>query len=155
MDIAEGDSKIHFTKEDNINFIRIARRWVGEKINDPDLINIIVRIFDAHGSPIASSKNIPTEHLNSRIFYDVKKGADHFENAYLDVNEKPSLFRIITTPVMENKRLSYMVQVASPLSQLQCGASQFRFFFIVFTAIDSHFDGFKRRFLGPVDAKAC
>ena len=35
MDIAEGDAKVHFTKEDNINFIRIARRWVGEKINDP------------------------------------------------------------------------------------------------------------------------
>ena len=118
MDIAEGNSKVHFTKEDNINFIRIARRWVGEKISDPDLINIIVRIFDAHGNPIASSRNIPTEHLNSRIFYDVKKGADHFENAYLDVNEKPSLFRIFTTPVMENKRLSYIVQVASPLAQL-------------------------------------
>ena len=59
MDIAAGDSKIHFAKEDNINFIKIAKRWVGEKINDPDLINIIVRVYDAHGSPIASSKNIP------------------------------------------------------------------------------------------------
>ena len=106
MDIAEADSKIRLIKEDNINFIRIARRWVGEKINDPDLINIIVRIYDAHGSPIASSKNVPTEHLNPRVFYDVKKGANHLENAYLDVNEKPSLFRIFTTPVMENKRLS-------------------------------------------------
>jgi len=116
--IAEGVSKSRFTKEDNINFIRIARRWVGEKINDPDLINIIVRIFDAHGNPIASTRNIPIEHLNSRIFYDVKKGSDHFENVYLYVDERPSSFRIFTTPVMENKRLSYIVQVASPLSQL-------------------------------------
>ena len=118
MDIAEGDSKIHFAKEDNINFIKIARRWVGEKISDPNLINIIVRIFDAHGNPIASSRNIPIEHLNSRIFYNVKKGANHFENDYLDVSGKPSSFRIFTTPVMENKRLSYIVQVASPLAQL-------------------------------------
>jgi len=118
MDIAEGDSKIHFAKEDNINFIKIARRWVGEKITDPNLINIIVRIFDAHGNPIASSRNIPIEHLNSRIFYNVKKGANHFENNYLDVNGKPSSFRIFTTPVMENRRLSYIVQVASPLAQL-------------------------------------
>ncbi len=118
IEIAEGVTKSHFTKEDNINFIRIARRWVGEKINDPDLINIVVRIFDAHGNPIASTRNIPTEHLNPRIFYDVKKGADHFEMAYLVVNETPSSFRIFTTPVMENKRLSYVVQVASPLSQL-------------------------------------
>src|SRR5271170_5297625 len=94
MDIAEGNVKVHFTKEDNINFIRIAKRWVGEKINDPDLINIIVRIFDAHGNPIASSRNIPTEHLNARVFNDVKKGADHFENAFLVVDDNPSSFRI-------------------------------------------------------------
>jgi len=119
MDIAAGNDKVRLIKEDNINFIRIARRWVGEKINDPDLINTIVRIYDAHGSPIASSKNVPTEHLNSRIFYDVKKGADHFENAYLEVNEIPALFRIFTTPVMESRRLSYVVQVASPLAQLR------------------------------------
>src|SRR5438128_618818 len=72
--IAEGVAKTHFTKEDNINFIRIAKRWVTEKINDPDLINIIVRIFDAHGNPIASSKNLPIENLNARLFNSVKKG---------------------------------------------------------------------------------
>ncbi len=127
MDIAAGNSKIHLIKEDNINFIRIARRWVGEKINDPDLINIIVRIYDAHGSPIASSKNVPTEHLNSRIFYDVKKGADHFENTTIEVNEIPALFRIITTPVMESRRLSYIVQVASPLAQLRRVLRNLRF----------------------------
>src|ERR1039457_1002435 len=86
IDIA-GNLKVHFTKEDNINFIRIAKRWVGEKINDPDLINIIVRIFDAHGNPIASTRNIPAEHLNAQIFYDVKKGSDHFENTYLVVKD--------------------------------------------------------------------
>ena len=126
MDIGEGNAKIHFTK-DNINFIKIARRWVGEKINDPDLINIIVRVFDARGNPIASTRNIPTEHLNSRIFFNVKKGADHFEDAFLDVNESPSLFRIYTTPVMEGKRLSYIVQVASPLVQLHTVLRNLRF----------------------------
>ena len=118
MEIAQSDSRTHFTKEDNINFIRIARRWVGEKISDPNLINIVVRIFDAHGNPIASSRSIPAEHLNPHIFNDVKKGSDHFENIYLNVNERPSSFRTFTTPVMEYKRLSYIVQVASPLSEV-------------------------------------
>ena len=118
IDIAGGNRKIHFTKENNINFIKIARRWVGEKISDPNLINIIVRIFDAHGNPIATSRTIPTEHLNARLFNEVKKGADHFESADLEVNQKLSLFRVFTTPVMENKRLVYVVQVASPLAQL-------------------------------------
>jgi len=31
MDIAEGNAKVHFTKEDNINFIKIASRWVGKR----------------------------------------------------------------------------------------------------------------------------
>ena len=30
LQIAEGDLKVRFTKADNINFIRIAKRWVGE-----------------------------------------------------------------------------------------------------------------------------
>jgi heavy metal sensor kinase len=118
MDMDESGLKVRFTKEDNINFIKIARRWVTEKISDPNLISIIVRIFDAHGNPVASSRDIPTGHLDPRIFYDVKKGADHFENADLVVNKKSSLFRIFTTPVIEHKRLSYIVQVASPMSQL-------------------------------------
>ena len=127
MDIADGNAKVHFTKEGNINFIRIARRWVGEKINDPDLINILVRIYDAHGNPIASSRNIPIEHLNLRVLYDVRKGAAHFENAHIEVNQIPALFRIITTPVMENKRLSYIVQVASPLAQMHRVLRNLRF----------------------------
>lgn len=156
MDITEGNAKIHFTKEGNINFIRIARRWVGEKINDPDLINIIVRIFDAHGNPIASSRDIPSEHLNSRIFYDVKKGADHFEDDHLDVNGNPSLFRIFTTPVMEKRRLSYIVQVASPLSQLNAVLRNLRFsllFLLPLTAILTGLSGvfLVRLTLKPVD----
>ena len=127
MDIAAGDAKIHFAKEDNINFIKIAKRWVGEKINDPDLINIIVRIYDARGNPIASSRNVPTNHLNLHVLSDVKKGATHFENAYLEVDEIPALFRVITTPVIENKRLSYIVQVASPLAQLRTVLRNLRF----------------------------
>ncbi|MDE1920669.1 MAG: heavy metal sensor histidine kinase [Candidatus Omnitrophica bacterium] len=118
MAIAQGNRRVHFTKEDNINFIRLARRWVEEKINDPDLINIVVRIFDAHGNPIASSRNIPIAHLNESIFHNVKKGADHFENVFLMEDEKPSSFRTLTTPVMEGRRLAYIVQVASPLSQI-------------------------------------
>ena len=43
-----------------------------------------------------------------------------------------ALFRIITTPVMENKRLSYIVQVASPLAQLHAVLQQFSVFLYCF-----------------------
>ncbi|MDE2221933.1 MAG: HAMP domain-containing protein [Candidatus Omnitrophica bacterium] len=127
MAIAQGNKRVHFTKEDNINFIRLARRWVEEKINDPELINTTIRIFDAHGNPIASTRNIPVEHLNMRIFNEVKKGADYYGNAYLVVDDKPVSFRMVTTPVMENKRLAYIVQVASPLSQFHNALRNLRF----------------------------
>ena len=155
MAIAEGISKAHFTKEDNINFIRIAKRWVGEKINDPDLINIIVRIFDAHGIPIATSRNIPTEHLNSRVFYDIKKGADHFENAYLVVDDWPSSYRILTTPVMENKRLSYVVQVASPLAQQHAVLRNLGFSLLFLLPLTAILTGLSGVFLVQLTLNAC
>lgn len=48
-----------FSKINNINFAKIAQRWVEEKSDDPELLNIVVQIFDVNGVPIASSKNIP------------------------------------------------------------------------------------------------
>jgi heavy metal sensor kinase len=118
-DIAAGNSKVLFSKENNINFRRMARRWVGEKINDPDLINTVVCVFDARGNPIASSRNISIGELNKRVFGVVKRGENHWESTYLYVDQERSLFRVFTAPVIENKRLSYIVQVASPLSPLQ------------------------------------
>lgn len=119
MDISKNVLKPHFTKEDNINFIKIARRWVSEKNNDPNLINIIVRIFDARGTAIASSRDVPMSPLESRILHGIKKGHGHLENTYIEFNKKPALFRSFTIPVIENKRLAYIVQVDSPLTELR------------------------------------
>ncbi|MBF0504990.1 MAG: HAMP domain-containing protein [Candidatus Omnitrophica bacterium] len=110
--------KGYFIKEDNINFVNIARRWVSEKNSDPNLINLIVRIFDAGGGAIASSRNVRLDRLEARVFHQIKKGHDHFENMEINLSGKPLAFRSFTTPVIENKRLAYIVQVASPLAEL-------------------------------------
>ena len=62
----------------------------------------------------------------------------------LMLNERPSLFRVITTPVMENKRLSYIVQVASPLAQLHLVLRNLSFsllFLLPLTVILTGFSG--------------
>jgi len=119
LEISENILKANSSKENNINFIKIARRWVSEKNTDPNLINFIVRVFDARGMAIASSRDVPLSHLDSRIFHDIKKGKGHFENTYIDLNGKPVSFRSFTTPVIENNRLAYIVQVDSSLGELR------------------------------------
>ena len=52
-----------FSKINNANFLKIARRWVEERTNDPDLMNIIVQIYKPDGELIAYSQNVLT-HLN-------------------------------------------------------------------------------------------
>ncbi len=66
----------------------------------------------------------------------------------------PALFRIITTPVMENKRLSYIVQVASPLVQLHTMLRNLRFSLLFLLPLTVILTGLSGVFLGPVDLKA-
>jgi heavy metal sensor kinase len=119
LEISENILKVHSPKENNTNFIKIARRWVTEKNSDPNLINLMVRIFDARGSAIASSRDVPLDRLDTRIFNEIKKGHDHLENSYFDLNGKPVAFRSFTTPVIENNRLAYVVQVDSSSTELR------------------------------------
>ncbi len=107
-----------FSKKGNVNFIKTAQRWVTDKTIDPDLTDIIVRIFDAQGKLVASSKTIPDRKLQPGILYHVRKGADHWGNGTLEVNGKPVSLRTFTTPVMEYKSVSYIVQVATPLAPM-------------------------------------
>ena len=56
-------------KIDIVNFSKIARLWVDEESNAPELLNIIVQIFDAKGTILVSSKNIPGNINFSRDFF--------------------------------------------------------------------------------------
>jgi len=52
----EGADTEVFNKVNNINFIKIAKHWVEERSGDPKLMDIIIQIFNADGTRIASSK---------------------------------------------------------------------------------------------------
>ena len=47
------------SKVGNINFLKIAQRWIEEESDDPALIGIIVQVFRADGGLIAASKDVP------------------------------------------------------------------------------------------------
>ena len=122
-----------FSKINNINFVKIAQRWVKEKSNDPKLINIIVQIFDAGGNNIASSKNIPSiaslskENLNYAL-----KGNGHFDNLNIELSDGKTLsLRELIVPVIENNKVAYIVQVTSPLAQVAAALNRLRFILLL------------------------
>jgi len=118
-----------FSKINNINFVRITQRWVKEKSNDPKLMDIIVQIFDTGGNNIASSKNIPSMMvLSEETQRFVLKGNGHFDNLNIELPDKKTLsLRAITTPVIENGKIAYIVQVTSPLTQVAAALNRLRF----------------------------
>jgi heavy metal sensor kinase len=118
-----------FSKINNINFVKVAQRWVKEKTNDPKLMNIIVQIFDAKGNNIASSKNIPNiAVLSKEILKFVLKGNGHFDNLNVELPDKKILaLRRLTIPVIENGKVVYIVQVVSPLTQTFAVLNRLRF----------------------------
>ena len=118
--IRDGVNVEEFSKIDNINFAKVAQRWVEEKSDDPQLIGTIVQIYAADGKRIAYSKNIPKiSILSGKTFGRVLRGKSEFDKIDLDMpGGKPVDLRAFTMPVLENNQVAYIVQVARPLALL-------------------------------------
>ena len=116
-DGAKGDV---FTKVNNINFVKVAQHWIQEKSDDSKLVNIYVQIFEPDGSKIASSgtlKNAMT--LPKETLDYVLQSKKRFSNVTISNPDGESLlYRVLTIPVIEKNRVTYIVQVASPLDEI-------------------------------------
>ena len=110
-----------FKKTGNINFTKIAQRWVTEESNKPDLLNIIVQIFDARGRLIASSKNIGRAMIfPDDLFQTALLGNERFDTVAVPfTSDRLTILRVFTKPVIEDDAATYIVQVASPLTALE------------------------------------
>ncbi|MDP3804387.1 MAG: ATP-binding protein [Candidatus Omnitrophota bacterium] len=99
-------------KRRNFNFTKVAQNWVREESKDPELLNIIVTVFDTDGATIASSKNAQgLTRIPGRDFIFVLQGKIRFDTL--------GSMRMYTTPVFENEKVAYIVQVASSLAPMQ------------------------------------
>ena len=121
IEAAGNSAKIEtLSKINNLNFIKIAQRWVLERTNDPELLDIIVQIFDSNGEQIAFSKNIrDIVSLPSETFTSVLRGTSRFDD--ISAEMPPGNFqemRTLTFPVTENGKVAYIVQVLSPLTHM-------------------------------------
>ena len=107
-------------KVDNLNFLRIARRWIQEKSGDPDLMNITVQIFGADGALLASSQALPedTSGTARRLALAGHGRPEFYDRDVPLARETAEPLRFFVLPVLESARLTYIVQVGSPLSSL-------------------------------------
>lgn len=126
--IKDGEGVENFSKIDNINFAKIARRWVEEKSSDPRMIGIVVQIYDAEGNLIAYSRNIKNISVLSReIFSRVLSGKSEFYNVSVDHPAgNPFVLRAFTMPVFENNKVAYIIQVARPLNLIMASLTNLR-----------------------------
>jgi heavy metal sensor kinase len=115
-------------KMDITNFAAIARLWVHEESNTPELLNIIVQIFDAKGNSIACSKNMPESFAFPREFFTTAlQGRPRFATASVSFADGVELsVRVLTKPVFLEQDIVYVVQVASPLDSIQGALADFK-----------------------------
>lgn len=106
-------------KRRNFNFAKVAQNWVREESKDAELLNIIVTVFDTDGGAIASSKNARgLTQIPEKDFISVLQGKMRFDTV--------GSMRIFTTPVFENEKVAYIVQVASSLQPLQAALNNIK-----------------------------
>ncbi|MCX5696956.1 MAG: ATP-binding protein [Candidatus Omnitrophica bacterium] len=127
--IKGGVSESVFTKINNENFVKIARRWVSEKSREPELLNIMVSIYDYSGAIIASSAGLGQgSYLPDGIANKLDEDNVFYENRRIRLSRSSEMsFRVLTLGVVENGKIVYFVQVASPLTLFYASIRRLRF----------------------------
>ena len=125
------------SKIDNENFVKIAKRWVQDKTDDPDLLDIIVQIFDVKGALVTSSKNMPDMGtLPPEISRYVLAGKRRFDDATTGIAAgNPTRIRALTIPVVENRKTAYMIRVLSPMTSLESMSRYFALILLILIPI--------------------
>lgn len=118
--LKHGAKKNVFSKINNANFLKIAKRWVEERSNDPDLMNIIVQIYKPDGELIAFSHNARTHlSISKNSLHGLATNKAAYEDRQVtEGEEKPLDLRILQIPVFEEGKMAYIVQVAGPLNSI-------------------------------------
>ncbi|MBU1727638.1 MAG: HAMP domain-containing protein [Candidatus Omnitrophica bacterium] len=141
--ISKGEKAPVFDKIDIVNFTKISQRWVKDKTEDSKLSDVIIQIFGVDGKEIASSENVPDiSILPEDVFEDVSEGEESYDNFSIKRKKgKVVSIRAYTMPVLENNKVSYIVQVATPLDQINLALDKLRIPFLIFLPLTVLFTG--------------
>jgi two-component system, OmpR family, sensor kinase len=132
--IAAGAPREVFSKINNLNFNKIAQRWVKEQSDDPELLGIIVAIFGPNGERIAESEEVSgISYIHERAMKEILSGRNRFENREFQRNASGEIetMRLFIMPVKEDNKLVYIVEVASPVTIFQDALKSVRINFLL------------------------
>jgi len=130
-------------KRRNSNFTRIAQKWVKEESTDPKLLDIMVHVFDTDGNTISSSKKvIGIGEIPRSDFLSVLQGKARFDNM--------ADLRVYTTPVFENEKVAYIVQIVSPTESTKIALNNLKLALFVLFPITVLATGIMGAFLAKV-----
>ena len=110
------------SKVGNINFQKIARRWIEEESDNPALLSVIVQVFRADGGLIAASTDVPqvANNLPRAEVQAAGLGRQRFYNLEASrPGAEPLPLRLFLMPVLERERVTYIVQVGGSLTPLR------------------------------------
>lgn len=144
-------------KRRNVNFTKVAQRWVKEESSDPALLDIIVQVFDTDGAIIASSADTRgLKEISKKNFLPVLQGKVRFDTLASEDKPDGMTLRLYTTPVFENEKVAYIVQVASPVASIQAALNNLEVALFILLPITVFITGIMGAFLakvtlGPVD----
>ncbi|MBN2144760.1 MAG: HAMP domain-containing protein [Candidatus Aureabacteria bacterium] len=150
-----GSIKYVFNKINNANFAKIALRWVNEKSNKLDLMNIIVQIYNSNGEIVApKEKALEPITLPDDILKHIVQGNSHYDDYTATINEKEIPFRVFSLPVFESDKVAYVVQVASPLSPINTVLNRLKFLLFLLLPLTVIITGaFAGEFLASITLK--
>ena len=117
--IKDGIKEELFSKINNANFTKIAQRWVNERSNDPDLMDIIIQIFDPRGNNIAYSRDLlAVNNLPERLLKPGLRGKPSFSEGRIDyAGGKSIAVRVFTVPVIESGKNRLYCPGGQPFSR--------------------------------------
>jgi len=121
------------SKIGNLDFQRLALRWVEERIEDPVLVDIVVQLFGPDSRLIAASQPVPGATLLpfEDLAPDLAPDARFLNLISPGAAGERARFRALTLPVTEDGRLAYVIRVLSPLDLVEAPLRRLRLILVL------------------------
>lgn len=134
IEFARNGGEFDLSASDKLDdLVKVAAAWVEPQRKDPDLMKTFIRITDAQGNVIVSSKAMPDiQQIPKEDFGDVLDGEDSFDTVEGRVHDgKRRKFRLYSDPIMDGRHAIYVVQAAGPIDLLSLALGNLRLILFV------------------------
>lgn len=154
--VSEGFSEGRINSIIKRYFFKIIKSWVSKSEGeDPNLINLVIQIFDDKGQIISSSKRIPDMmKLSKKIddfeilkkFYYENKSIENTKGKFINI-------RFLMTPIYVDDKISYIVRVGISLRTVETALNYLRIILFFLLPITILFTGIMSVFFTNITLK--